>query len=199
MLIGLDFDNTIVCYDQAIAELAAEQLNIPASIDRTKQGVRDFLRQENREDEWTAFQGHLYGPGIARAVPFPNAIEVIGDLRSAGHRTVIISHKTRYPYAGPKHDLHAAARGWIKTHLTASGTALFSDDDILLNETKDDKVDVIRTLGCDVFLDDLPEILSHPAFPDQSRPILFAPAGSEMEHPFTVVSSWQEFRSLCPG
>ena len=62
MLIGLDFDNTIVCYDNAIRVLSQQIPNIPPDISRTKIGLRNYLREENRELEWTQFQGELYGP-----------------------------------------------------------------------------------------------------------------------------------------
>ena len=44
MRIGLDFDNTIVCYDQAIKQLADELLELPEDDPRTKLGLRDHLR-----------------------------------------------------------------------------------------------------------------------------------------------------------
>ena len=117
MLIGLDFDNTIVCYDQAIAILADELFDLPPNISRTKLGLRDYLRSENREPEWTAFQGELYGPGMKYAVAFQGAQSVMKQLKSLGHRLEVISHRSRYPYAGTQYDLHKSARAWIANNL----------------------------------------------------------------------------------
>ena len=44
MLIGLDFDNTIVCYNEAIALLAEELFELLAEVPRTKLGLRNYLR-----------------------------------------------------------------------------------------------------------------------------------------------------------
>ena len=85
MLIGLDFDNTIVCYDRAIAHLAETLPDLPADLPRTKLTLRDFLRRSNREPEWTAFQGSIYGPGMTFADPFAQALEVMQTLKDMGH------------------------------------------------------------------------------------------------------------------
>lgn len=119
MLIGLDFDNTIVCYDAAIAVLAEKVLDLPVEVPRTKLGLRDHLRATGRELEWTAFQGELYGPGMRHAQPFDGAIETMLELVDAGYELVIVSHRSRKPYAGEPHDLHAAARAWVAERLQA--------------------------------------------------------------------------------
>ena len=117
MLIGLDFDNTIVCYDNAIRVLSQQIPNIPPDISRTKIGLRNYLREENRELEWTQFQGELYGPGMSFAEPFPYVIPVLQRLRSLGFDLAIISHRSKKPYAGKPYDLHSFAQSWVDTHL----------------------------------------------------------------------------------
>lgn len=197
MIIGLDFDNTIACYDQAIARFAREMFALPAEIPPTKLGLRDYLRAAGREPEWTAFQGHLYGPGMDYAEPFPGAIEAIAALQDAGHKTFIVSHRTKHPYAGPKHDLHASARAWMTGKLGHGGRRLFNEDQIFLNEHLADKVAMINTLACDVFLDDLPEVLGHAAFPAKAKKLWFSakapPAGSDM----IQIKHWNELQWHC--
>lgn len=100
MLIGLDLDNTIVCYDRAIRLLADKLHQLPSSVPRTKLGLRDFLRTLGREEDWTAFQGELYGPGMKYAQPFNGAISAMQMLKSQGHDLAIVSHRSRRPYAG---------------------------------------------------------------------------------------------------
>jgi len=80
MRIGLDLDNTIVCYCQAIALLAEEMFELPGEVPRSKLGLRDHLRAAGREPEWTAFQGELYGPGMRYAQPFEGAIATMQQL-----------------------------------------------------------------------------------------------------------------------
>ena len=199
MLIGLDFDNTIVCYDRAIATLAEEFPSLPADVPRTKLGLREHLRATGREAEWTAFQGTLYGPGMQHAEPFPGAIETMQALQTAGHRLVIVSHRSLRPYAGPPHDLHAAARGWVIERLQSAG--LFCSDGkgspINFLETREAKVATIAQLGCKVFVDDLPEVLEAPAFPAGTVGILFDPL-QELAQPAIQhrVSAWNELPAL---
>jgi hypothetical protein len=178
MRIGLDFDNTIVCYDQAIALQAEELFELPEDVPPTKVGLRDHLRAAGRESEWTAFQGELYGPGMRYAQPFEGAIATMQQLVAEGHELMIISHRSRRPYAGPPHDLHAAARGWVAKNLQSNG--LFNGDGSVINflETWDQKLTCISDLCCRAFLDDLPEVLQSQAFPAQAVGILFDPSGA---------------------
>jgi hypothetical protein len=195
--LGLDFDNTIVCYDAAIALLAEELFDLPPEVPRTKLGLRDNLRGAGREPEWTAFQGELYGPGMRHAQPFEGAIETMLQLVAAGHELVIVSHRSRRPYAGEPHDLHAAARGWVAERLQSTG--LFGEDNESVNflETRQEKVARIRSLGCHAFLDDLPEVLSDPEFPANTEGILFAP-DYEGAHETNLLSitAWEKLPTL---
>lgn len=200
MRIGLDFDNTIVCYDQAIALLAEELFELPEEVPRTKLGLRDHLRAVGREPEWTAFQGELYGPGMRHAQPFEGAIATMQQLVAAGHELVIISHRSRHPYAGPRHDLHAAARTWVADWLHTVG--LFDEQSnqacVYFMETRDQKLAMINKLGCDVFLDDLYEVLTAPSFPVNTRGIQFLPAvtgSSENGEVEDVIENWAQLPS----
>ena len=195
--LGLDFDNTIVCYDATIAVLAEELFNLPPEVPRTKLGLRDFLRGTDREPEWTAFQGELYGPGMRHAQPFEGAIETMQQLAAAGHDLVIVSHRSRRPYAGEPHDLHAAARRWVAERLQIAGLFATANDSVNFLETRQEKVARIAELGCQAFLDDLPEVLGAPGFPASAAGILFDPSGTnfalEGQH---HISAWTELSEL---
>lgn len=198
MLIGLDFDNTIVCHDGVIAKLAEELFELPPEVPRTKLGLRDHLRREGRESDWTAFQGQLYGPGMRYAEPFEGAIETMRQLADDGHRLVIVSHRSRRPYAGPAHDLHAAARRWVSTRLQSLG--LFTDGLVHFLETREEKLATIGRLGCDAFLDDLPEVLEAQSFPPDTVAILFDPA-REIPAEFRQrrISAWVQLPTVLAG
>jgi len=197
MRIGLDFDNTIVCYDHAIALLAEELFELPVEVPRTKLGLRDHLRAAGREPEWTAFQGELYGPGMRHAAPFEGAITTMQQLLVEGHELVIISHRSRRPYAGAPHDLHAAARTWVADHLQSAGLFGAAGDEAQVHflGTRDQKVKMITHLGCEVFLDDLPEVLSAPGFQPATSGILFDPedvsGACEVSGPIRI-TSWMQ-------
>lgn len=200
MIVGLDLDNTIVCYDEAIKRLADRVEGLPTSTPKTKLGVREFLRQQDREDDWTEFQGALYGPGMTHAEPFPDAIDTIKAIQTAGHSTVIISHRTQYPYLGPRYDLHQSARNWIESKLVVDGVGLFESANIYLNESKDKKVALIGSLECDIFLDDLVDILSHASFPSSVQKLWFAPhqdqSPTDIPSDVVMVKQWTELSWL---
>jgi len=196
MRIGLDFDNTIACYDSAITKLVEEMFELPDLVPRTKLGVRDYLRMQDREVEWTAFQGELYGPGMRYAQAYEGAIETMLELNALGHELFIVSHRSKKPYAGHPHDLHATARAWLKETIQSHG--LFINDQVFFLETRDQKVQIIKELSCDIFLDDLPEVLEATKFPITTRGILFAPDGSKEKglNKHVTISQWANLPAL---
>jgi hypothetical protein len=195
MRIGLDFDNTIVCYDVAIARLSEEMFELPDFVPRTKLGVRNYLRNQDREIDWTAFQGELYGPGMRYAEAYDGAIDTMLALRAGGHEMFIVSHRSKTPYAGPPYDLHAAARTWLKETIQSRG--LFDDDKVFFLESRERKLRMIKELGCELFLDDLPEVLEAAGFPESTRGVLFAPEGPK-KNPLTQHTTIPRWTSLLP-
>lgn len=196
MRIGLDFDNTIACYDEAIKLLADELFELPKELPRTKRALRDFLINEGREEEWTAFQGELYGPGMRYAQPFEGAIMTMKVLVDQGHELMIISHRTRWPYAGQRYDLHKAARNWIHNQLQAVEVFRMNTKAVHLMCTKNDKLAKIKESRCQIFVDDLPEILESPMFPKSTIGVLFTPSSEITPGKSTIkISHWKELRS----
>lgn len=171
MIIGIDFDNTLVSYDRLFHRVALERGLIPESVAPRKNDVRDFLRRAGREPAWTEMQGVVYGPRLTEAEAYPGALDFIVAAGQLGHGIRIVSHKTRHPYLGEKYDLHAAARGWIARYCPS-----LSETEAFLEPTKEEKLARIGLCGCAAFIDDLPEILASPLFPSPTRPILFDPA-----------------------
>lgn len=197
MLIGVDFDNTIVRYDGVFHQVAFEQGLIPVELERSKDAVRDYLRAQGLEETWIEMQGYVYGARINEAMPFEGAPDFFHRCKEIGVDVCIISHKTRNPYAGPKYDLHQATRGWLKQYGFLEGGAIgLPTDRIFLELTKEDKLRRIAQTGCTHFIDDLPEFLSHPDFPEGVERILFDPAGRwTTEDRFQRARSWSEMES----
>ena len=189
MLIGLDFDNTLVCYDEAIIRLADKLLKLPPDLPRTKLAIRDYLREANREHEWTAFQGELYGPGMSYAEPFEHSVETMQVLKTAGYSLCIVSHRSFTPYAGPAYDLHAAARAWIDENLALD---LIVNSQAFFYETMEQKIAAIAALECEIFVDDLPIVLANEVFPSTCRPILFDPEDFHAKVNFVRITHWNQ-------
>lgn len=185
--IGVDFDNTIVCYDDLFHQVALERGLIPTELPIHKSAVRDYLRAADQEDLWTEMQGYVYGQRmIADALPFAGVLEFFGACQASGIPTYIVSHKTRYPYLGEKYDLHAAARAWLEQH----GLAYVPT---FLELTKAEKLERIGRLGCTHFIDDLPEFLTEAAFPTGVERILFDPNDSyEPDARLRKMTSWAQ-------
>ncbi len=198
MKIGLDFDNTIVCYDQLFYDIALEKGYISPQdrIAVNKNAVRNALRAKAMEDEWTLMQGYGYGVKIKDAVAFDGAVKIIQALIKQGAELFIISHKTHFSVKGEPYDLHKAAHEWIKANIVdEKGKQLLPFDHIYFNQTKEGKLKVIDHCACDYFLDDLPEILNDPMFPKSTKAILFAPDQSQTceSNSYDQVRHWSEF------
>jgi len=199
-VIGVDFDNTIVCYDALFHKVCRERGLIPDDVPVNKSDVRNFLRRAGREDDWTEMQGYVYGTRMAEAEPFPGVIEFFRSTRSRSCRLCIISHKTKTPIRGAAYDLHRAAFDWLEARgffaTTGAGLAV---DDVHFELTKEAKLERIRNRGCGDFIDDLPEFLIEPAFPAGTRRILFDPNSLYSSEAGVVrVTSWAEAKRLFP-
>jgi hypothetical protein len=197
MIIGVDFDNTIVCYDALFHSVAVERGLVPSNLAANKNAIRDHLRTVGREPEWTALQGYVYGARMAEADPFPGVHDFFRACREHGIKVHIISHKTRHPFIGEPYDLHTASQNWLKRQgfFSPKGAGLHPDQ-IFFELTKTAKLARIAACACTHFIDDLPEILSDPAFPSNTAQLLFAPTTSLSTISGTnLFSTWTELQS----
>jgi hypothetical protein len=192
--IGIDFDNTIVCYDGLFHRVAVEQKLIPTDLPANKGAIRDYLRSIGQEERWTLLQGYVYGARMAEALPFPGVLAFIKGLIKARVPVFIVSHKTRHPYLGTRYDLHDAAQAWLAQHGLFEPTRIgMRHDDVYFELTKQAKLQRIASLKCTHFVDDLPELLGEPAFPVEVERLLFDPCDEHSEVLFERFSSWERF------
>lgn len=197
MIVGIDFDNTIVCYDDLFHKVALEKGLIENHVNKNKFSVRQYLIDKNRESEWTSLQGIVYGSRMEEAIAYSGALDGIISFQKRGISTYIVSHKTQYPIIGPKVDMQASARLWIENNLSVSGKQVFGKNKIFFNEKKDEKLEQIVILNCGVFIDDLPEILLSRKLPKKVYKILFDPANKHPVNPnYTKVQSWNELKNI---
>ena len=193
MRIGIDLDNTIVCYDGLFHQIAVRRGLIPSEMATDKQSVRDFLRAEGKNDVWTELQGVIYGEAMSEAKPYVGATEFFASALRNNWTIFVISHRTRHPYLGPKHDLHAAARNWLATNgVTGSSQVAIPCTNVFLEETLDAKLQRIAERRCDVFVDDLPELFLHPDFPTEVERVCFDPANRCVDADVPRVAAWSE-------
>lgn len=178
LLIGIDFDNTIICYDHVFHRLALESGLIPLDLPAGKNIIRNHLRSEGKEDLWTEMQGLVYGDKIIEAEAYPGVDDFLCYCKLKNIPTCIVSHKTRYPYRGPKCDLHEAGYKWLhaKGFLDEVKSGI-SSRQVYFELTKEEKIQRIVSLKCTHFIDDLPEILLAVGIPGNIKKILFDPSG----------------------
>jgi hypothetical protein len=177
--IGIDFDNTIACYDAAFRECAKALKFIPVDRIYAKQEMKELiLRQPDGETNWQRVQGQVYGRFISHAIMFPGVAEFLTRCRKAGADVFIVSHKTDFGHFDEqKINLRDCATKWMMA------LGFFSISEFNLNPqqlffeyTREDKVRRIADLGLDYFIDDLAEVLLEPGFPSRTKKILFSPA-----------------------
>lgn len=195
--IGIDFDNTIICYDKVFAAVARQRGLLPDGWAGLKTDVRDHLRSlPGGESAWQGLQGFVYGKGIGGAEIYPGVREFLAAGRQAGSKICIVSHKTRYGHQDPDRvDLRDAARGWLRdARLIGAEDAALADDDIYFEDTLAAKVERLASLKLDVFIDDLVEVFEQPHFPKATRSILFT--RSQPPHPghCEPMATWADIR-----
>ena len=174
MILGLDFDNTLIRYDELFYQVAFDKGLIPSDLSKTKNTVRDYLRQAGNEEEWTLLQGEVYGSRIQEAIAFEGMQEALKKISTQSERIFLVSHKTRTPYMGRQYDLHQAAMGWLQGHAFFDIEGLgWEENQVFFELTKEEKLQRIVQLGCTHYIDDLPEILE--MLPDTVQKILFTP------------------------
>lgn len=194
-LLGLDFDNTLVRYDKLFHQLAIEKGLIEDSVPTNKTAIRDYLRKQGKDEEFTLLQGEVYGLHILEAKPVEGMLEVLRELQQKGVRMTLVSHKTKTPYKGPQYDLHQAALSWLKKYnfFTSEGLG-WRRDQVFFEESKNAKAARISELGCTHYIDDLPEILD--ILHEPVKKILYDPCRKSPETPYITISKWNELLDI---
>lgn len=177
MLIGIDFDNTLAGYDHVFVVAARQRGLVPPDFQGDKRAVRGALRAlPDGERHWMALQGEVYGPRMAEARMFDGADRFLARCRAEGHEVVIISHKTELGHFDPTGtNLRDAARAWMTARgfFDPDGFAL-RPQNVIFEATRAEKIARIAQWRCDIYIDDLEEVLLDPAFPAGCRRIHLA-------------------------
>src|SRR3989338_7233328 len=147
--IGVDFNNTIICYDDVMHQAAVQQGLVPSSCRMSKHAIRDMVRQlPHGEQAWQHLQGVVYGVRIHEA-RLIEGVQEFFQLCKRRHVPVhIVSHKTTF---GPEDEgitnLRAAALGWMEAQgfFEESGLGI-STDDVYFESTRHDKIERIKAL-----------------------------------------------------
>ncbi len=192
MIIGIDFDNTIASYDALMHRLAVQWGWVGQGMSRNKKLIRDALRAlPDGEAKWRRLQTHCYGPGMCDARPMDGVREFIATCNAKGVPLWVVSHKTQFANFGdPTVDLRAAALEWMDDQgfFTPEPPAI-ARDRVFFEQTREEKIGRVRSLGITHFVDDLEETFLEPSFPRQVMKILYSPEPAPERH-----DAWRAFR-----
>jgi hypothetical protein len=184
--IGLDFDNTIVSYDELMSDIAVGWGLIDAGLRRNKKIVRDQLRSlPDGESHWRRLQTYAYGEGMAQARPMDGVLDFLRFCRAKSIPIWIVSHKTEYNNFGPPTvNLRQAAMQWLAKHgfFNEAITGLIPAR-VFFETTREEKVARIATLAVSHFVDDLDETFLEPTFPPDVGKIHFVSHGEASSVP----------------
>lgn len=192
--IGLDFDNTLITYDDVFLAMARERGLAAPDFSGRKQAIRDSIRLlPDGELSWQQLQGYVYGKGVARATMFDGVGAFLQRCRQENVPVVIVSHKTEFGHRDPERvNLRQAALDWM----TAQG--FFNEygiarENVYFEGTRQEKIARITQLGCSHFIDDLEEVLTDSEFPKNVERILFSESGAgSMPAPIVVCPTWRD-------
>jgi len=191
MRIGLDFDNTLACYDEVFSAEAKKHGVVPNEWDGSKQDLKGRLSSVKDGDTlWQRLQGQVYGPSMYKASMFPSVARFLIRCRLHGYTVIIVSHKTEYGhFDSTKTSLREAALSWMSEQGFFNKNKFgILKENIFFESTRQEKVARINTLNLDVFIDDLEEVFAEDGFPEIKK-ILFSKA-SESSYCNIIYSNW---------
>ncbi|MEG3641244.1 hypothetical protein [Magnetococcus sp. PR-3] len=199
MRIGIDFDNTIICYDPLFVQ-AAQDLGLLSTPQTNwdKPRIRDHIRrQADGELKWQQLQAEVYAHRLPQARPKPGVQHALQQLAKAGFELVVVSHKTQHAKQDPHQvDLRQGARTWLQAHGFFKRGGGLDPQKLYFEPTRDEKIARITQLQCRLFVDDLIEVLTHPDFPPQTQAVLFAPCHADgAERPYDHFTHWAEIET----
>ena len=179
--IGIDFDNTIVCYDKLLMSAVTDFGWLEPPIPNSKTKIRDELRKTiNGERKWQDLQAIIYGERMQEAILFIGFQAFLACRDSIGADFFVVSHKTQYAVRNNSGvNLQEASLRWMRNNkLLDAGDNSFKINDIFFEPTREEKIRRVIDLRCTHFIDDLPEIFEDQNFPLDVKKILFDPARS---------------------
>lgn len=199
--IGIDFDNTIITYDEVFSAAAKSCGLIETDFLGGKQALRDAIRLlPDGELSWQRLQGHVYGKGIVGAKMVAGVEHFLRRCQAEQSFVVIVSHKTEYGHYDPDRvNLRKAALDWM------AARALFHDgcavplENVFFEGTRAEKLGRIGALSLTHFIDDLEEVLTDPAFPPNTKRILFADEEQTSGAPYVVCRTWHDIEEQVFG
>lgn len=193
MRIGIDFDNTIADYRHAFTVVAHKIGLVDDGFTGDKTTLRNFLRaRPDGERDWQRLQGQVYGNYIGLATPMPGVEKFLIACREHSTDVFIVSHKTEFGHFDPTRvNLRSAARRWLDNNnfFCTNGHGI-DPANVSFKATRDAKVQTIKALTLDHFIDDLTDVFDNKNFPTGTQTHLLCPANQNGHD----TSNWPEIQ-----
>ena len=199
-IIGIDFDNTIISYDELMYKTSLDRKLIPSECAKNKNIIRRMIRTlPDGEISWQKIQAMVYGPEIKQAEMFNGVRSFFKACKSTRTPIFIVSHKTEYAAQNTEGiNLREAALDWMEDHhfFIPEGLGI-TRKQVYFEPTRKQKISRIKKLGCTHFIDDLIETFLDPSFPENIKKILFSSLAPDVFWPdVKTVVSWQEIHNV---
>ena len=194
-VIGIDFDNTIIDYSNLFYQLAFKKKLIPKDCPANKAAVKkSIVSSEGGSNLWTALQAEVYGTEILSAKLYEGVTRFFQTMQE--YQLYVVSHKTEFSAIGQV-NLRKAALSFMHAHHFFDENSLnLNRGQIFFCSTREEKIQTLTHLKCDVFIDDLLEVFTEPSFPDHIKKIHFNITGTGTPSEITMCQSWQEIEDV---
>lgn len=199
-VIGIDFDNTIISYDELMHKTALKGDLIPPECPKNKKAIREVIRAlPDGEISWQKIQAIVYGSEIKQAKMFNGVSFFLKTCKKTRTPIFIVSHKTEYAAQDTEGiNLRKAALDWMEGHQFFAPEGLgITKKQVYFEPTRKQKISRIKKLGCTHFIDDLIETFIDPTFPENIKKILFSSSAPDILClDVETVVSWQEIHNV---
>jgi hypothetical protein len=171
--VGIDFDNTLICYEQIFSDEAVKKGWLPPSDNPlSKAEVKsELISQDGNDLRWQELQSIVYGTEVILNAPFfAGVIDFFKKIQQYDVELFIVSHKSNYSNFDKTKDLRHWARQWMSQN---NITSYIPTENINFEETLPEKVERINSLNFHFFIDDLQKVYDHSTFTKNCNKILF--------------------------
>lgn len=193
MIIGIDFDNTIIDYNNLFYEAGLSLGVLQDNAGYNKKIIRECLIGNGQEQDWIKIQGLVYGKYIQNAKVMEGFSSFSDYCYEKGWKIFIISHKTRDTIVGEKFDLHASALNWLEKNRIYGMDICGAVEAVFFESKRSEKICRINRLGCNIMIDDLAEVLLHPDLSKEITKILYDPKANHFpDQDYFTALGWDQ-------
>ncbi|MBI4924938.1 MAG: hypothetical protein HY843_03355 [Bdellovibrio sp.] len=201
LVIGVDLDNTIICYDKLIKKLALQRALVSLKDKFTPEKLIAFRKKLLEDDKnFGDTQIELYQDRIMEAKIYAGVKIFFRYCKNNQIPVFIVSHKSKiYSLKGKgkgrRGYFQRAAFSFLKSNGFFDKNRIgLTGKHVFFEESRRNKIKRIKKLQCTHFIDDFEEIFLHRFFPKNTQKMLFSPIVKKTNNNFLVFQSWKQIK-----